>query len=373
MMKENADILIVEDSPTQREQLRFLLEEHGFAVRAAGDGRKALAEIEVRRPELVISDIVMPELDGHGLCRAIKEDEGLREIPVILLTTLSDREDILRGLEARADCYCTKPYDEEHLLERIAFHLDHAAPVDGGGGLEIDVDGSRHVIRSSRWEILCLLLSTYGSAVRQNQVLSETQLELRKLNEELEERVEERTRELRQAHARLEHQVRELDGRDRLVHFQMSAHSLEESCAAVLEVLNQAFGAQRAVLYRPRDEGGLLAAAAMGLSSPGRMEEGERLAELPVLAAAEEGPEVRAFREKKVHQGSDGAVAVPCMYGDEVLGILRVEALADEADEELLGGLWRLGGEAALVLHGGIVTEGLEDEMLALEDLEGLE
>ena len=372
MMKEDADILIVEDSPTQREQLRFLLEEQGFAVRAAGDGRKALAEIEARRPELVISDIVMPELDGHGLCRAIKEDERLWEIPVILLTTLSDREDILRGLEARADCYCTKPYDEEHLLERIAFHLDHAAPVDSGEGLEIDVDGSRHVIRSSRWEILCLLLSTYGSAVRQNQVLSETQLELRKLNEELEERVGERTRELQQALIRLERQVRELDGRDRLVHFQMSAHSLEESCAAVLEVLNQAFGAQRAILYRPHDEGGLLAAAAMGLSSPGRIEEGDRLTELPVLAV-EEVPEMRAFREKKVHQDGDGTVAVPCMYGDEVLGILRVEALADEADEELLGGLWRLGGEAALVLHGGIVTEGLEDEMPALEDLEDLE
>jgi len=370
-MKENVEILIAEDSPTQREQLRFLLEEQGFAVRAAGDGREALAEIEARRPALVISDIIMPELDGYGLCRAIKEDERLRAIPVILLTTLSDREDILRGLEARADCYCTKPYDEEHLLERIAFHLDHTAPVDGGGGLEIDVDGSRHVIRSSRWEILCLLLSTYGSAVRQNRVLSTTQLELRKLNEELEERVEERTRELRQAHARLEHQVRELDGRDRLVHFQMSAHTLEESFAVVLEVLNQAFGVQRAILYRPRDEGGLLPVAAMGLSSLGRMEERGLLAELPILAS-EEVPEVRAFREKKVHQDGDGTVAVPCIYGDEVLGILRVEALADAADEELLGGLWRLGGEAALVLHGGIVTEGLEDEMLALGDLEDL-
>jgi two-component system sensor histidine kinase/response regulator len=98
---ENSDIeiLIVEDSPTQAKELRYTLERHGFVVRVAGNGGKALSMIRERKPTIVISDIVMPEMDGYRLCREIKDDGALRDIPVILLTALSDPKDVVRGLE----------------------------------------------------------------------------------------------------------------------------------------------------------------------------------------------------------------------------------------------------------------------------------
>ena len=126
-MKDRIEILIVEDSATQAEQLKYLLEEHGYAVAVAGNGKDALASLKAHQPAMVISDIIMPVMDGYEMCRALKQDGMLRDIPVILLTSLSDAEDIVRGLEVGADYYCTKPCDEEHLLSRIEFLLDNTA------------------------------------------------------------------------------------------------------------------------------------------------------------------------------------------------------------------------------------------------------
>ena len=90
------EILIAEDSPTQAAQLVHLLEQRGFTVTAVANGREALALLEQRKPALVISDIVMPELDGYGLCKAIKSDDKLKDVLVILVTALSDSQDVIR-------------------------------------------------------------------------------------------------------------------------------------------------------------------------------------------------------------------------------------------------------------------------------------
>ena len=120
---KKVEILIVEDSATQREQLQHLLEEHDYAVVAAINGKEALAAAQCRRPTLIISDIIMPELDGYGLCKAVKSDDKLKDIPVILLTTLADPRDILKGLECGADNFIRKPYEEKYLLSRIDYML----------------------------------------------------------------------------------------------------------------------------------------------------------------------------------------------------------------------------------------------------------
>ncbi|HEY7986663.1 MAG TPA: response regulator, partial [Methylophilaceae bacterium] len=93
IQKSNIEILIAEDSKTQAEQLRHLLEENGYVVRMATNGLLALESIRQQKPTLVISDVVMPELDGYGLCRAIKADEALDDIPVILMTSLTDMQE----------------------------------------------------------------------------------------------------------------------------------------------------------------------------------------------------------------------------------------------------------------------------------------
>jgi CheY-like chemotaxis protein len=85
-------IVIAEDSPTQAEQLKYTLETHGYQIATAGNGEEALALIRKFQPGAVISDIIMPKMNGYELCRCIKADEYLKNIPVLLLTALSDRQ-----------------------------------------------------------------------------------------------------------------------------------------------------------------------------------------------------------------------------------------------------------------------------------------
>src|ERR1044071_9773636 len=116
-------ILIVEDSPTQREHLQYILEERGFVTVAASDGKEALELISRQKPALVITDVTMPEMDGYELCRRIRMDDSLQRVPVILLTALSDPEDVFKGLECGADNFITKPYEAEYLMAGIHYLL----------------------------------------------------------------------------------------------------------------------------------------------------------------------------------------------------------------------------------------------------------
>ena len=119
------DVLIVEDSLTQAMKLQHILERHRHRVTTARNGEEALAALAPggALPRIVITDINMPRMDGYELCARIKDDARLREIPVILLTSLSDPKDILKGLECGADNFIVKPYDEEFLLSRIQYVL----------------------------------------------------------------------------------------------------------------------------------------------------------------------------------------------------------------------------------------------------------
>lgn len=190
------DILVVEDSPTQAEELIYILMQNHYIVRKASNGKHAVSLIEQQKPMVVISDIMMPEMNGYELCRFIKENENLRFIPVILLTSLSDPKDIINGLECGADNFIMKPFDENYLLSRIDYvvaNQDLQRKEKLELGVEIFFGGKRYFINSQKRQILDLLISTYDSAVKKNEELIQTQLELRLLNEELEMKVNERT------------------------------------------------------------------------------------------------------------------------------------------------------------------------------------
>lgn len=189
-------ILIVEDSPTQAERLKYLLETNGHIVTIAGGGKEALSILHSEKPALIISDIMMPEMDGYQLCKEIKADEKLKDIPVMLLTALSDAKDVLRGLECNADNFITKPYDEKYLLSRIHYILINRELRKSEKmqiGVEVFFSGQKFVITSERQQILDLLLSTYETAVQQNIELARIRDELKALNEQLEQKVEDRT------------------------------------------------------------------------------------------------------------------------------------------------------------------------------------
>jgi CheY-like chemotaxis protein len=109
------EILVVEDSAIQVEALCRKLVREGYQVAVTENGAQALAKVRKTKPALVISDIVMPIMDGYQMCHEIKHDDELKDIPVILLTELSDPKDVIKGLDARADNYVTKPYDDKLL------------------------------------------------------------------------------------------------------------------------------------------------------------------------------------------------------------------------------------------------------------------
>jgi signal transduction histidine kinase len=207
-------ILVVEDSPTQLEQLRFLLEEAGFSVVAATNGREALAAAKATAIDLAISDIVMPEMDGYAFCKALRADEALRHLPVILLTSLADPRDVIRGLESGANNFICKPYDDWALVARVRnvlANLEVRKVSTSEMGINIFFAGQHFFITADRLQILDLLLSTYENAVTHNAELVCARDELRILNEQLEARVAERTAALTAELAkrqRLEEQLR---------------------------------------------------------------------------------------------------------------------------------------------------------------------
>jgi DNA-binding response OmpR family regulator len=167
----NVHILIVEDSHTQAEQLRHVLESNHYKVTIAYNGEEALDFLQKTKPTIVISDVIMPGMDGYELCRKIKQSESIKGVPVILLTQLSSPHDIIRGLECGADHFITKPYNRDYLLSHIQYifvnrELRKTAMADLG--IEIFFAGQKHFLTSDRIQILDLLFSTYEAVMQKN-------------------------------------------------------------------------------------------------------------------------------------------------------------------------------------------------------------
>jgi signal transduction histidine kinase/DNA-binding response OmpR family regulator len=237
------EILIVEDSPTQAERLQYVLERHGYRLAIARNGRDALASLARHPPTLVISDVMMPEMNGYELCGYIKRDERLRNLPVILLTSLNDPADVVKGLESGADSFIFKPYDEQYLVARISFTLANRHLRENEGtqmGVEVFFAGRKFFITSDRLQILNLLLSTYEAAVEKNRELVRAQEDLRHLNDYLEHKVAERTAALdseiaerRQAQHALQAQLARLD----LLHRITSAIGERQDLKSIFQVV----------------------------------------------------------------------------------------------------------------------------------------
>lgn len=119
----SARVLVVDDNADLRDYMRRLLTGAGYAVESAGDGNEALALVRRAAPELIVSDVMMPGLDGVGLVRALREDEALRDIPVLLLSARAGEEARVGGLASGADDYLIKPFSARELIARVASNL----------------------------------------------------------------------------------------------------------------------------------------------------------------------------------------------------------------------------------------------------------
>jgi DNA-binding response OmpR family regulator len=204
--KPSTKILIAEDSPTQALTLRRTLESRGYDVQVARNGKEALEYLlELRqnqqvwhnhRPAILVTDIVMPEMDGCELCRHIKADEVLKELPVIILTSLTNSRDALRGLYSGADHLVSKPYEVSFLLARVDDILAEEESVGSKVNdklMPVTMDGQKYFVSGERLRAINLTLTTYETAVQKNlqlkeaeQIISQQKAEIEQLKADLE-------------------------------------------------------------------------------------------------------------------------------------------------------------------------------------------
>ena len=177
-------ILVVEDEPTLRETLVDALEADGFRVVSAADGREALTTFRAERPDLVLLDLMLPELSGIEVTRIIRAESG---VPIVMLTAKDSELDKVVGLELGADDYVTKPFSLRELSARVRAQLrrsDQAVAVETApamvdlGDVQVDLGGHRILrdgetlpIKPKAFELLAFLIRHPGQVFTRDQLL----------------------------------------------------------------------------------------------------------------------------------------------------------------------------------------------------------
>ena len=193
-------ILIADDSRTQRERLRMLLARAGYELETAADGEEAMARVEQSPPDLIVSDVVMPGLDGFAFCQAVRANPATRRVPFILVTEWSAPTDVVRGLEAGADNFIPKPYDEDQLLgriERIFQQLELRGEARQDVEVTMQVGGRTLAVTADKQQIIELLFSTFEELGRVNAELQEAAAEADRANRAKSEFLSRMSHELR--------------------------------------------------------------------------------------------------------------------------------------------------------------------------------
>jgi two-component system phosphate regulon response regulator PhoB len=154
---EGPRIVVIEDEDAIRDVVAYNLERAGFAVTTASNGRDGLRLVRDLTPELVLLDLMLPEVDGIEVCRSLRADPATAAIPVIMLTAKDEEGDIVDGLEAGADDYVTKPFSTRELVARVQANLRRAPTRVGAAGDDpattdrdraLEQDPDRHRVQS---------------------------------------------------------------------------------------------------------------------------------------------------------------------------------------------------------------------------------
>jgi phosphate regulon transcriptional regulator PhoB len=178
-----AQVLVVEDEPDIRDLIVLHLQREGFQVRTARSGADALRQVKVAPPDLVVLDLMLPELDGLEVCRRLRRDVATASVPVIMLTAKGDEADRVVGLELGADDYITKPFSPKELVARVRAVLRRTRPAEGPpvfsvGGLSVDfgkrqvaVGGASVSLTPKEFDLLRALIEARGRVLSREVLL----------------------------------------------------------------------------------------------------------------------------------------------------------------------------------------------------------
>ena len=160
-------ILIVEDEPALQETLAYNLSRQGYLVETVGDGLTAIASVRKNQPDLVVLDIMLPDIDGFEVCRILRTNTRTSHVPVIFLTQKDERSDKLAGLELGADDYVTKPFDIEELrlrVQRAITRAEQQSLTDPRSGLpagRLIEEQLRRIIRQKNWAYMDVKINQF--------------------------------------------------------------------------------------------------------------------------------------------------------------------------------------------------------------------
>jgi two-component system alkaline phosphatase synthesis response regulator PhoP len=170
MSTAKAQVLIVEDEPEIAELIEFHAERAGMRARTIHSGRLALELMRREKPDLIVLDLMLPDLDGLEVCRRLKQNDDTRSIPIVMVTAKGEEADIVTGIELGADDYVTKPFSPRVLMARLRNVLRRNGPVEEaptrsdrlvllGGKLVIDIDRHEVIVESKKTD---LTLTEFG-------------------------------------------------------------------------------------------------------------------------------------------------------------------------------------------------------------------
>jgi DNA-binding response OmpR family regulator len=179
-------ILVIDDEPDAVELVEFNLKQAGFDVATAADGAEAIRKARSALPQLVVLDLMLPEIDGLEVCKLLRRDPATAAIPILMLTAKASEVDRILGLELGADDYVTKPFSPRELVLRIKKILDRGKPAEAKrehfafGELELDLPRHLVTVRRKRLELtptefklLALLAERAGRVQSRDQLLKD--------------------------------------------------------------------------------------------------------------------------------------------------------------------------------------------------------
>jgi len=208
--KENLRLLIVDDTQKNIQLLGAILKKEGYQLNVAMNGLQALSQVKKVLPDLILLDVMMPELDGFETCKQLKASPDTKDIPVIFLTAKVEVEDIVRGFELGAIDYLTKPFNTTELLARVETHLE---------------------LKKSREKLV------------------EQADELRDWNVNLLSKIDDKTTEINEMNKILSRKNKVLESRDQIVEFILDVHDVNESKSFIVEKILELVDVHQIVIY----------------------------------------------------------------------------------------------------------------------------